>query len=174
MAIAEASFESRGKSGKQPSASQAFGLLSVPPSTPVPQDPPTPLPPPLQPLPDDGDESVLAAAAYHLMNTDSLSDNEEGLAEHGAIPSRSEQSQNMSGSPPSKPKTSVLPYLPVPHPPPLACACASILTDGATILSPHNLPPVTKIVVTLRASTITNMASVPLFIHPPSPQPLRM
>ena len=54
--------------------------------------------------------------------TDSLSDNEEGLAEHGAIPSRSEAST--SGSNNTKPKTSVAVYPPIPSP--LKCALPTI------------------------------------------------
>ena len=58
-------------------------------------------------------------------------------------------------------KTSAAPYLPAPVPSmlPLASACAAIVAYQDASLSPTNLPPIMKSVVTLCSPTIYNMAA---------------
>ena len=59
-------------------------------------------------------------------------------------------------------KTSIAPYLPAPVPItlPLASACAAIVINKDTTLSPTNLPFVVKSVVTLCSPTIYKTAAL--------------
>ena len=92
----------------------------------------------------DDDALVLAAAAYQAMSaTDSLSDNKEGLAEHGAIPSRSEAPPNTSGSDSNTiPKTYVATYPPIPSP--LTCDHVSTVPEVASV-GPVPVPAVANV-----------------------------
>ena len=95
----------------------------------------------------------------------SLSDDEESLVEADRILSREEcvWQRNWTDGPNSLniTKNSVAPYLPAPVPSkiPLASACAAIVVNQDSYLSPTNLPPVMKSVVTLRSPTIYKMAA---------------
>ena len=130
------------KTGKQRAASSASAPLPVLPPPPAPQAPPSPPSPPSQTPGEDGDESIVEVAAYQatMSATDSLSDNEEGLAEHGAIPSRSEAST--SGSNITKPKSSVAIYPPIPSP--LKCAHVSTVPE-VTSVGPVPVPEVANV-----------------------------
>ena len=71
---------------------------------------------------EDEEASVLAAAVYHVMSaTDSLSDNEDSLVEHGGIPSQSEDLPSTSVNL----KPTAAPYTLASDPSPTACASPS-------------------------------------------------
>ena len=130
------------QSGKPRTASSASALPPALPPPPAPQAPPSPPSPPSQALSEDDNALVVEAAAYQatMSATDSLSDNEGGLAEHGAIPSRSEAST--SGSNNTKPKTSVAIYPPIPSP--LKCAHVSTVPE-VTSVGPVPVPEVANV-----------------------------
>ena len=67
--------------------------------------------------------------------------NEEGLAEHGSIPSRSEASTSVSNNN-TKPKTSVVTYQPIPSP--LTCAHVSTDPEVASV-GPVPVPEVANV-----------------------------
>ena len=71
---------------------------------------------------EDKEASVLEAAVYHVMlATNSLSDNEDSLVEHGGIASPSEDLPSTSDNL----KPTVAPYTPVSTTSPVVCASAS-------------------------------------------------
>ena len=166
----------RAKPDNNPSARLSQATSPAPPSQPAPQaapqaSPSSP-PPPTQSISEDVDE-VIAASAEAMKGEEediagafSLSDNDESLVEAGDILSREEceRQGNWTSGPNSLKitKTSVAPpYLlaPVPSTLPLASACAAIVANQDASLSPTNLPPVMKSVVTLFSPTIYKMAA---------------